>query len=192
MTDGAAATRLECRSARVWPALLIGVGGLALVCGCAATGVAWKYGHRGAALVLSIGTSAALLAAVWLFSSQSRPDDVLLAIDERGIHDVRGVGLIGWSDVTDIWIGAPTGERILCVGVRDPERYWRRVPRVRRFHLRSLSRGPRPLIPIRFQGLDVSLADAVGFLQAHHLQRIARPPPRRPSQALDPPRWELR
>jgi hypothetical protein len=65
---------------------------------------------------------------VGLFALVLPKSQPILQIDETGVFDRRlGVGKISWADVEAVQIEGGYGNRFLCLQVREPERYVRRL-----------------------------------------------------------------
>jgi hypothetical protein len=57
-----------------------------------------------------------------------------LIIDERGVMDrTLGVGRIEWADVEGAYVAAISGNDFICLELRNPEKYRRKLSKVRRW-----------------------------------------------------------
>jgi len=89
-----------------------------------------------------------------------------LVINEEGIEDRRlKVGVIRWSDILSLSIGAVYSAKFLCVEVTDPDEYLSRLPRWKRSLTAATEALGFPALTIGFSGLSPGLKEVWAYLE---------------------------
>ena len=89
----------------------------------------------------------------------------IFLVDEVGIHDQLGFGVIPWEDILVLWIGSMRSERFLCVEVREPKQYVSRLPFLKRWFARANTATGFPPMTIGFSGISPGLDKVWRYLR---------------------------
>lgn len=90
-------------------------------------------------------------------------------VDEHGLEDRRSkIGLIEWRDVLSVSVGTIHRQQLLCVHVRDPEKYLDRLSKAGIMIARANERLRFPPITLAFSGLSRSPAEVHAFVQKNY------------------------
>ena len=90
----------------------------------------------------------------------------MLVMDARGLDYRRlPIGVVPWEDVAEVWTGEVSGQRFLCVGLRDETPYLARLSAARRALAGTNRAMGFPLVTISFMGTDKTLEDALAAVR---------------------------
>jgi hypothetical protein len=89
-----------------------------------------------------------------------------LVIDEQGVLDrALGVGLIPWSEITGASVRALSGQRFVCLEVRDPRFFTAQLGSLRRALLRANRALGFPELSLSVSDLPVGADEVVAEIQ---------------------------
>lgn len=96
-----------------------------------------------------------------------------VVVDERGLEDRRSkLGLVDWSDVVSVTVGAVRKQKFLCIEVTDPKKYLDRLSSAGRVAAQANRSLGFSEITIGFSGLSHSTEEVMRFIHDNHVVAV--------------------